>query len=178
MSAYYLWRAVAGDPDSSIYYDFEIVTFQVTGPGVDGVIAVMTPLLVVVVGCVAALGAFKAWRGASFARLFPALALALVLAFIVVNKVGSPQFLTWLIAPLAFGLVIDRRWWPLAAAGLAAAGLTQLLYPVLYGMLLNADSLAAAILTARNALLAVMLVLSVVALARVPVRAKHPPAVV
>ena len=48
---------------------------------------------------VAGLGAFKAWRGASFVRLFPPLALALVLAFIVFNKVGSPQYMTWIIAP-------------------------------------------------------------------------------
>ena len=50
-----------------------------------------------------ALGAFKAWRGASFAALFPPLALALVLALIVFNKVGSPQYLTWIAAPLVVG---------------------------------------------------------------------------
>ena len=37
---------------------------------------------------VAALGAYRAWRGAGFVTLFPPLALALVLAFIVFNKVG------------------------------------------------------------------------------------------
>ena len=78
----------------------------------------MTPLLVVAVAAVAGLGAFKAWRGASFVRLFPPLALALVLAFIVFNKVGSPQYMTWIIAPLVVGLVIDRRrWWRSGRAG-------------------------------------------------------------
>ena len=32
VSAWYLWRAVLGIPGSSIYYDRDILTFQVTGP--------------------------------------------------------------------------------------------------------------------------------------------------
>ena len=36
VSAWYLWRAVLGIPGSFIYYDRDILTFQVTGPGVAG----------------------------------------------------------------------------------------------------------------------------------------------
>ena len=79
----------------------------------------MTPLLIGAVVAVAALGASRPGAGASFVRLFPPLALALVLAFIVFNKVGSPQYMTWIIAPLVVGLVVDRRrWWRPAALGL------------------------------------------------------------
>lgn len=175
VTAWYLWQAVAGAGDAFVYYDREILTFQVTGAGVDAVIAVMTPMLALAVLGIAALGALKAWRGASFAALFPALALALVLAFIVFNKVGSPQFLTWIIAPVALGLVIDRRrWtWP-AVAALAAALLTQLVYPLLYHRLIVADGFAAGVLTLRNVLLILLLTWAVVRVVRVPARPRHP----
>ncbi len=100
----------------------------------------MTPLLMVVVAAIAVVGVVKTRRGASFAALFPPLSLSLVLALIVVNKVGSPQYLTWVIAPIVIGLVIDRRrWWARSpSAALATALLTQIEYPLLYGYLLGA----------------------------------------
>lgn len=174
VSAVYLWRAVVEARDSYVYYDTEMLTFQVTGPYVDQVIAIMTPLLALAVGAVAALGALKAWRGASYVRLFPPLALALVLALIVVNKVGSPQYIGWIAAPLTVGLVLDRRRWVKPAMlGLAIALLTQLVYPLGYGglMLKYPLPLPALILTARNVLLIALFVWSVTRLVRVPGRA-------
>lgn len=173
VTAWYLWQAVAGVPGADIYYDTDILTFQVTGANVDAVIAVMTPLLVLAVLGVAVVGAVQAWRGARFAALFPPLALALVLAFIVFNKVGSPQFQTWLVAPIVIGLVLDRRrWWGAAAVVLVAALLTQLIYPVMYADLILADGLAAAVLTVRNLLLIGLLAWAVVRVVRAPVRAR------
>ncbi len=171
VTAWFLWQAVAGVEGAFVYYDSGILTFQVTGAHVDAVIAVMTPLLALAVLGVAALGAVQAWRGATFAALFPPLALALVLAFIVFNKVGSPQFLTWVITPVVIGLVLDRRSWRGAAvAALIAALLTQLVYPLLYDRLIVADGLAAAILTLRNLVLIALLVWAVVRVARAPRR--------
>lgn len=172
VSAFYLWQAVAGVSGSFLFYDPDILTFQVTGPNVDIVIAAMTPLLVVAVLALAGLGAYKAWRGASAVRLLPPLALALVLAFIVFNKVGSPQFQAWLIAPLVFWIVLDRRRAAtVAALSLVSAALTQVVYPIVYGGVLNAQPVPIALLTARNILLVVLLVLAVAAIARVPARA-------
>ena len=171
VSAWYLWRAVLGIPGSYIYYDRDILTFQVMGPGMQVVAAVMTPLLVLAFCAVAGLGAWKAWRGASFVRLFPALALALVAVFILFNKVGSPQYMTWIIAPLVVGLVIDRhRWWRPAVLGLAIAAITQVVYPLTYWGLLNAEALPAAVLTLRNAFVVVLVVWAVVRVAQVPRR--------
>jgi len=171
VSTYYLWRAVLGIPGSFIYYDQGLLTFQVAGPGVDSVIAVMTPLLIVAVLGVAALGAHGAWRGAGFVTLFPPLALALVLVFIVFNKVGSPQYMTWIIPPLVIGLVIDRRRWRAPAwLGLAIALVTLAVYPIAYWGLLNVLPFPAALLTLRNALVVVLLVWAVARLARVPRR--------
>lgn len=171
VTGWYLWQAVAGAEGAFVYYDSDILTFQVTGPHVDAVIAVMTPVLVLAVLAVAALGGVQAWRGASFAALFPPLALALVLSFIVFNKVGSPQFLTWIIAPVVMGLVIDRRRWRVPAiVALTAALLTQLVYPLLYHRLILADGFAAGILTVRNVVLVALLVWAVSRVARTPRR--------
>ena len=100
-----------------------------------------------------------------------------MLALILVNKVGSPQYMTWIIAPLAVGP--GDRPPPLGAtrppSACVMAGLTQVIYPMTYGDLLGAESLSAALLTLRNVLVAVLLVWAVVRLARVPRRARIGP---
>lgn len=170
VSAPYLWGAAVDADGSWVFYDEDILTFQVTGPNVDAVIAAMTPLLALAAAAVLALGAIKAWRGAPILRLLPPLALAAVLVLMVFNKVGSPQFHDWLIAPLVLWIVLDRRRArPLAALGLLAAALTQAVYPLMYGQVLNAQAVAVAVLTARNLVLVILLVWAVVRVARVPV---------
>lgn len=167
----FLWLAVAGA--ARIEYSFEILTFQITAPGVDVVAAALTPLMAIAVLAVTAVGALKAVRGASFPRLFPPLALTLVTLLIVTNKVGSPQFQTWLIAPVILWLVLDRSRARVPAVVVLALGLlTCLVYPIGYDGLLRADVLSVAVLTVRNILLVVLLVLGTRALVRVPVR--HP----
>ncbi|GGH47632.1 glycosyltransferase 87 family protein [Microbacterium album] len=180
VSTPYLWGAAARAEGWWLFYDRDILTFQVTGPHVDAVIAVMTPVLALAAASIAALGWHKAARGASIVRLLPPLSLALVTALIVFNKVGSPQFHVWLIPPLVLWLVLDRRRaFPLAVLALVAALLTQLVYPVLYGHLLAAAPTAVAVLTVRNATLIALLAWSVLRLVRVPVRTvRDAPAVV
>lgn len=176
VSGYYLWRAVLGYEDSFIYYDQAILTFQVTGPSVDIVIAAMTPVLVIAVIGVLVLGIVKMWRGATFAGLFPSLGLATVAAMILFNKVGSPQYLSWIIAPLVVGLVIDRwRWWGPALLGLGTALLTQIVYPLTYGELLVASAFPTVVLTLRNLALAVLFVWAVVRVARTPTHPRVKP---
>ncbi len=175
VSAVYLWGALLGAEGSWVYYDQELLTFQVTGTQVDAVITAMTPLLALAASAVAAAGAYKAWRGVRFVALFPVLGLALVTALIVFNKVGSPQFQTWLIPVAVFGLVVDRRRWARPAVlVLAAAALTQLVYPVLYMGVLYPHPLAVTVLTVRNLVLLVLLAWMVVRLARLPVPARSP----
>ena len=45
VSAVYLWFSALDVFGSQVYYSSDLLTFQVTGPSVDAVIAVMTPLL-------------------------------------------------------------------------------------------------------------------------------------
>lgn len=172
VSSIYLWMYYVGVPTSGIGWDPNLLTFYVTGPGVDPVISVMTPLLGVGVLAVAGVGAWKKYRGATFGGLLPSLSLGLVLAFIVLNKVGSPQYIAWIVPPLVYGLVLDRgRWWKPATLALLIALATQIVYPLVYFNILIVDLGPLLVLTIRNILLVVLFVWTIVLLVRVPV---HP----
>lgn len=175
VSTPYLWGALLGVEGFWVYYSRDLLTFQVTGTSIDPVIDAMTPLLIAVIAATALLGALQMWRGAALVEMFPALSLALVTGFIVFNKVGSPQYLCWIVPPLVIGLVLRReRWWGPAALGLVLAGLTQLVYPILYGGVIVPDALAVSVLSVRNALLVVLFVWMAVRIVRLPVRDRRP----
>ncbi|CAH0136031.1 MULTISPECIES: hypothetical protein [unclassified Microbacterium] len=168
----FMWMAAAGA--ASIDYSYEILTFQIGAPGVDAVSALLTPLMALAAVGALVYGAFKAARGASFPRLFPPLALTLVAVLIVTNKVGSPQFQTWLIAPVILWIVFDRTRSGLPVAlVLALSALTCLVYPLTYDGLLRAEPLPVLLLTVRNVLVTVLLIMAARALVRVPVPRTH-----
>ncbi|WP_406249671.1 hypothetical protein ACI7YT_06625 [Microbacterium sp. M] len=168
----YLWAARAGH--ASVGYSFEILTFQVEGYGVPFVSDILTPIMLLTVGAITGLAAVKSARGGSFGRLFPPLALSLVTALIVTNKVGSPQFQTWLIAPLVLWFVYDRtRARVPAALVLVLCGLTCLIYPLTYDALLRTEFVPVLLLTARNVLLIVLLVIGIRSIVRVPIPSRR-----
>lgn len=168
----YLWGALLGIPGFGVYYDQHLLTFQVKGTQIDPVIAAMTPALVVAMLAVAALGVWAVMRGVRYATLFPTLSLAFVLGFIVFNKVGSPQYLCWLVPSLVVGLVIDRRrWMAPASAALFAALLTQLVYPLTYNGVLYPQVVPVSLLTLRNLVLCAMFVWMIVRLVAIARRA-------
>ena len=169
----WLWQALAGVPGAFVYFDTEILTYQVKGPGIDVAAAVMTPLLLLAVIVVALLGVRAARAGASAGDLLPPLALALVATLLSVNKVGSPQFIGWLAVPIVLGLATSaaghgRSFRFPATLALVLAGLTQLLYPYLYLQLLNLNPLLLAVLTVRNMLEFVLLGWALLAVVRAP----------
>lgn len=169
VATFYVWATMLGVQSSQVYYDTDILTYQVRGPGVDGVAAVMTPVLVLAVLAVLGIGAVKAWRGASAVRLLVPHSLALVLTLIVFNKVGSPQFMTWLIPPIVAWMVLDRsRARGPATLTLIVLALTQLIYPLIYGDVIRALPAAVVVLTVRNILLIAFLVWMVAVIARIP----------
>lgn len=155
----FVWLATLGVPGYQVGFNPQIITFEVTGPGVDAVAAAMTPLMAIAAIGVYGIGAWQAWRGVSFARLAPPLLLSAVLVLIVFNKVGSPQFLSWLIAPLVLWIALDeariRSGLRLAVITLA---LTQLVYPIAFDLVRIAYPIGTVILTARNVMLVVLLV--------------------
>lgn len=158
VASLWMWQAVVGVPGSMVYYDRELLTYQVTGDGVEAASSLMTPILLLVLAAVLLLGWRAQRKGAAFTELFPVLILALVLAMIAFNKVGSPQFISWLAAPVILAIVVGARAWrvPLILVT-ALAALTHLVYPYLYDLLLIAHPPMVLALTLRNALELVVL---------------------
>lgn len=158
-----------GTAGATVYYDREILTYQVAGPGVDAVAAAMGPLMAAAVLAICGLGIWRVRTGSPLVRVLPPLALALVVALIVCNKVGSPQFQSWLIAPLVAWIAWDRaRAIGPAMLALVIAALTHLVYPVIYHLVLQADIVAIAALAARNVLVVLLGAWAVARLARTP----------
>lgn len=160
ISTLWLWLAAAGVPDTFIYYDRAILTYQITGGGTDVAAALMTPLLGLAVLVVCALAIVATRRGSTTTQLLPSLALALVTAFMVFNKVGSPQFESWLAVPVVLGLITalggGRSFRTPAVMVLVIAGITQIVYPYWYDYLLYLNPLMLIALTTRNVLLIVL----------------------
>lgn len=173
VAAPWVWAGALGAEHAGIYYDDELFTFQVFGLAASAVSDAMTPLLVIAVLGIIAAAVWAMARGARGEAVVPPLALALVTAFIVVNKVGSPQFITWLAPVIVFGIIAGRAR-SFRAAGalvLVIAALTQVVYPVLYGHLLGLALPMVTVLTLRNILLLVLLAMAVQAMLRLRSRA-------
>jgi hypothetical protein len=174
----WIWAAMAGVGGVEIAYSTEILTFQVSGPGTEVAAAITTPLLALAAAAVALLSWVALRRGASAERILPPAALGITLALIVCNKVGSPQFTTWLAVPIILALVVlGRAGWrswrtPIVAASVIA-GLTQAIYPFLYDSLLAAQPFAVMLLTARNALSVALFIWTLAQLGRIAV-SHHP----
>lgn len=165
-----MWVAWA-HAGTAIYYDRDILTYQLQGPGTAFAASLSTPLLVLAVGALAVLGVVGARRGIPASRLLPVLLLALTIALITFNKVGSPQFAVWLAAPILFGLVTARleggpSFRVPAVLGLLIGALTQVVYPYWYGRLLGLDTGVLVALSARNILYVLLFAWALTALVR------------
>ena len=158
LATVWLWQIVAGVPGVEVVYDREILTYQVDGPGADAAASLTTPLMAVGVVAVLLLGIRAARREAAFGRMFPPLALSFVVVLMLANKVGSPQFATWLAAPIMLGLVLrPSRFAVPAVLAAAVALLTQVIYPYWYGGLLQAQPAFVLVLSAKVLLLVALL---------------------
>lgn len=154
----WLWQIVAGSSGVAIVYDREILTFQIEGPGADAAAALTTPLMAIGVIAVVLIGIRAARHGAPFGRLVPPLALALTVVLMLANKVGSPQFATWLAAPVILGLALQPRRFAVPAALAASVALfTHVIYPYWYGWLLVANPAFVLLLSVKIVLLVLLL---------------------
>ncbi|MFT4029196.1 MAG: glycosyltransferase 87 family protein [Protaetiibacter sp.] len=163
-----MWAAWA-QSGPTVYYDRDILAFQVQGPGTDLAAALSTPLLAAAVAGVAALGFLAMRRGREAHQVLPALSLAFTIALILFNKVGSPQYAGWLAVPIVFGLVTARleggvSFRAPAALALVAGVFTQLVYPYFFSRLLGLDPAILIALTARNILYLALFVWALTAL--------------
>nr|WP_244962888.1 glycosyltransferase 87 family protein [Cryobacterium roopkundense] len=163
----WVWLAALGHPGSHIYENYAIATREVTGPGADAAASVMTPLMFAAIAAIFLLMLLAHHRRADPAQLLLIGALALVSAFVVFNKVGSPQYMLWIAPIVAVG--VARGWRAWRTPGYVVMGiavLTTLIFPVLYLPLIDGDPFALVLLTLRNTLLVALLAWSVTTLVR------------
>jgi hypothetical protein len=154
----WIWDTKVGG-QSNIYFDDQMLTNQVQGPWTDWVSSNSNLIMFGALGITLILGLVMANRGVDWKRVFAFTSLAGTLDLIVFNKVGSPQFMLWLLVPVVAGLMFQIRNWNFAIyLVLAIELLTQFVYPVSYLGLLSLETSPVVILTLRNILLVVLLI--------------------
>lgn len=158
----WLWLSVLGVGDSRMYMNTDINSMQVDGPGTAFMSVLMQPLLLLAAAAVAgltfwALHKGKLSGGVDRTELLLSGALTLVTAFIVFNKVGSPQFMVWLAPAVAVGLAHNWKEWRVPATMLIVIAVaTYFIYPLFYDALSHNNPWMALVLTIRNVLLVVL----------------------
>ncbi|MDH2444378.1 hypothetical protein QDR37_10530 [Amnibacterium sp. CER49] len=156
VSTVFLWLGAFGLGHVRTYFDRHLLDVQLVGDGsaaAGEIVTALTAALVVALAVVALRGSRRgSWAGTG---RFAHLVLALLLVLITFNKVGSPQYVIWLAAPVVLGLVVDPATFRRTATTVVAlALLTQLSS---YAAALNLGALPLLGLTARNALYLVLL---------------------
>jgi hypothetical protein len=153
--------------------------FQVEGPGAGTLLQLST---IATVGCVLLLLylGWRAWRaGPASMAVVGLLSVAAACLLIVPNKTLSPQYLLWIggtLAALAATAPRERTLPRLNVLLLLTCALTQVIYPIGYGMLTGphwSNAIGATLLAARNGLL---LAITVIAVRRVLVLTRRTPA--
>ncbi len=156
----------------------ELNTYEIGGaPATAPIASVLDAVLVAAVAAIA----WLAWRatrtpgpagpGRSRAEVLVLAAFASQLALIVANKVGSPQFVSWLLAPVVVAVAAggwSSPWRLPATLVLITAALTQWLFPWAYTAFLYAQGPIVIVAALRNALLVSLLAWAVTSLARRP----------
>jgi len=160
------WFSVARwwDPGIRIEYNDEIFTYEVQGDAARTVADTLDWLLVAAVAALALLTLWAARRHPEKAyELVLLSAAALLVALIVFNKVGSPQFVAWIGPTVAVALSAApagrslRWWWPPALGMILVAYATYLVYPVAYGPFLGGETWIVVVEALRNLALVVLL---------------------
>jgi hypothetical protein len=154
----WVWLSVFNIAGSKMADNTAINSTEVYGPGAGTAAFLMQPLLILAAVVAAILLVRALNRGAEREELFLEGSLMMVTAFIVFNKVGSPQFIIWLAPVIIAGLTHDWNRWKVPAALLMGIAMTTfVIYPLFYTPLIHAHPVMAAILTTRNVLLVVLL---------------------
>ena len=153
----FLWIGALGGP-AGIVWNSHLLTNEIYGVGVTVAGDVLQPLMVLAAAALCALAVLARRSGARIRSVLPVLMLGLVLVLIVFNKVGSPQFMSWLAVPVIVGLVMQQRDFEVPARyTLIVAGLTQVIFPTLYYLFLWLNPALLIVATIRNGLLVFLL---------------------
>jgi hypothetical protein len=154
-----------------IMYNNSISTNEIVSPICNLISSVLNYLLIVAVGLVL----YLIWQAKKVAETQLVLygGLGIILALIVFNKVGSPQYFTALLPTLAYALSLPNftKWLKICLLSGFIAIFTQLVYPLSYDWLINYDNwhiLGVLILTLRNILVVWLFIEVIISLYKLP----------
>ncbi|WP_426518922.1 glycosyltransferase 87 family protein [Diaminobutyricibacter sp. McL0618] len=154
----WLWMADLGAPNTYVWQNNLLSTEEVSGPGDSVAVTVMGFAMPIALALILVLMLWVHRTVGAHPGLALLGSLALVTALVAFNKVGSPQYILWIGPVVAVGVMADPPGWRVPSRLLLAiAGLTTLIFPILYMPLVGGDMAAATVLTVRNALLLVLL---------------------
>lgn len=154
----WLWMSIAEQPGFLRFYGQALETWEVSGPGSSFFAKLMTPLMAIAVVAIMGLLWRARKRGAPSQEALLVGALALATSMVVFNKVGSPQYMLWLVPIVVVGIALDTHAWRVPANLMMAISImTTLVFPIFYMPLVHGSRYAALLLTSRNVLLVILL---------------------
>lgn len=147
-----LWHA-AFSHTQPVVYNQAMMTLEVVGKFSQIGKTLSMPLLALSISGAVALGLFIVKKTVGTIQLTALLTFNITLALITFNKVGSPQYIDWLIAPVVFLLAsgVKKSKWYLSLM-LVICVLTAIIYPIMYGQILSEQIDGLTVLTLRNLL--------------------------
>jgi len=163
----WLWDAWSGGA-SVIGFSADIYTFEIDGRGTALVAGLLTTVQVfMLLAIVAMLLSHRHTVGTVTGASFGYALLALVALLITANKVGSPQFVSWLAVPLVAIVLVNgpRSTTAIVALIGSIATLTHVLYPYAYFSFLELRTIPLVLMTVRNLGEVALLITALVALA-------------
>ncbi len=158
-ASWWLWKGVLGDSSAGIEYNGKLKTFEVFGGGAEVIAMLLGPGQLLALGITAALGFLAKRAGAQASEILTWVSTTAVLDLIFFNKVGSPQFVTWLAVPIILGLITGApNLRPMLYLVATISIITWAVYPSTYDELLSGGFSATALLALRNVLILAALV--------------------
>ncbi|QCR18334.1 glycosyltransferase 87 family protein [Agrococcus sp. SGAir0287] len=159
----WVWMAMLGVGHARVIQDVALATREVIGPHDGLALAASTPLMLLATIAALVLAQVAVRRGADRLETLLSAALTITAAMFACNRVGSPQYMLWILPVAIVALAsVDgaaQRWWRRMTAALLATGLlTTLIFPIAYMALVDLQPWAVGLLTLRNALLVAILV--------------------
>lgn len=132
---------------------FAFGAWEITGPGAERIASLATVVFAIGLALVF-LGHWRLMRRDARERGVALSSMLLLLVILATNKVFSPQYLVWLLAGVAAAALLDPDTWRrFVVPVLTLAGLTQLVFPLFYGDILNGAWTGVLVMTARDLLL-------------------------
>lgn len=154
-----------------------IITYEIIGPGTSAaadLLGILQPIALALAVLLLwwrreRIGAALWSGGLARTEMLVRGAMLFTLVLLVFNKVGSPQYMTWLAPPVAVALALRLPGWKVTAwTTLGVAAATQIVFPWFYGEIIGKGPATTLVLAARNVALVVLLVHTVTVLIRAP----------